>query len=154
MSAPTVPRTTMVHVDTRKVGRRVGYLIAIIVNLVLLWLVNVTPGWQDVPWITYAAGQVVWLVNLSLIAGACANMLYLVFDAWWFKALGELTLALISLVVSVRVLEVFPFDFSAYPFPWELLTRFILVIAIVGSFISAITQVVRLVRGAPSARTG
>jgi hypothetical protein len=53
----------------------------------------------------------------------------------------------VAMVVSVIVLRVFPFDFSAYAFPWELITRVILVIAVIGSGISVLVNLYRVIRG-------
>ena len=57
------------------------------------------------------------------------------------RALG---LAGAFIAATVRIYQVFPFDFSAYEFPWETLTRAILIIAIVGAAISIIVETVRL----------
>jgi len=128
-------------------GTRAGYVIAVIVNLVLWWLINRTPGWQTLPWITDSFEDVLWVVNLSLFASVAANIAYLFFDAPRFKALCQLIISLIGLWASVLMLTIFPFDFTGYSIPWALFARIILVIAVVGSVISVVVQVVRLVRG-------
>ena len=48
--------------------------------------------------------------------------------------------------MSVRLLQVFPFDFSG-GFDWSLIVRILLVIGVVGSFFGAGAAVVRLLRG-------
>ena len=46
------------HTRPAVAGRRAGYAVAIAVNLVLLYLVNVAPGWQAVPFLTESTTEV------------------------------------------------------------------------------------------------
>ncbi|MGA7689481.1 MAG: hypothetical protein WCA29_09675 [Jiangellales bacterium] len=126
-------------------SRRLGYLIAVLVNLGLAYLVNVWPGWQEVPWLTAETRDVLGLVNLSLLAGAVVNLAYIAYDHPWFKALGELVTTGISLAVVVQLYSVFPFDFSAYAFDWSLVARMVLVVAILGTGIGTLASLVRFV---------
>ena len=59
---------------SRPAGRRVGYLIAVVVNAALLFVLNGQPGWQEVPFLTSATSQVLGLVNLSLAVGLAVNL--------------------------------------------------------------------------------
>jgi hypothetical protein len=68
--------------------RRVGYVLGIVVNLVLLYLANVWPGWRAIPFVTEEAAQLIGIVNLSLWAGIVANLIYIGSDRRWVKALG------------------------------------------------------------------
>jgi hypothetical protein len=147
-STPSARRNT-------SASRRLGYLIAILLNLVLAYLVNVWPGWQEVSWLTADTQDVLGVVNLSLLAGAVVNLAYLVYDHPWFKALGDLVTTAIALAVVVQVFAVFPFDFSAYSFDWTAVARVVLIFAIVGTAIgtavSLVLFVVRAVRAAGGA---
>jgi len=46
--------------------------------------------------------------------------------------------------------QVFPFDFSAYEFNWEMLTRVVMVIGIVGTGIAIVVEFLKLARVAAS----
>ncbi len=127
-------------------GRRVGYVVAIVVNVVFFLLVNVWPTWRVVPFLTDAAQELVVLVNLSLIAGLVVNVLNLALDLAWVKAVGEIITSVIALVVVVRFWIVFPFAFPEPGFDWELLTRVVLGVAMAGTIVSVIVQVVVLAR--------
>ncbi len=129
------------------VGRRVGYVIAIIVNLVFYWLINVWPGWEALPFLTADTAEVVPLVNGAIAVTVVANLVYIVVDGTRVKAFGELVINAVSIAVTVTILEVYPFDFSAYAFPWDWLVRFILIVALVGAAISLLVNLFRLVRG-------
>jgi hypothetical protein len=136
--------------------RRVGYVIAAAVNGALLYLVDVWPGWQALPFLTEDTRQVLGLVNLSLIVGLVANVVYLLHDAPWLASLGGLVTTGIGLAVLVRILQVFPFAFRGSGFDVSFLVRFVLVVAIVGSAIGIVVQLVSLVRQVAGgrARTG
>lgn len=127
-------------------SRRVGYAVAIVVNVVFFLLVNVWPTWRVVPFLTEATRELIVLVNLSLIAGVVVNILNLVLDLAWVRAVGEIVTSVIALIVVVRFWIVFPFDFPASGFDWVLVTRVLLGLAMAGTIISVIVQVVVLVR--------
>jgi len=50
-------------------ARRAGYSLAIVFSAALLIVLNGSPGWQAIPFLTSDTAQVLWLVNLSLAAG-------------------------------------------------------------------------------------
>ena len=149
MSAPTTP---VAPSTSRGVGRRIGYTVAILVNLLVFGFINVWPGWEAFDVVTPAAADVVPLVNLSIGAAILVNVVYLFADGVRIKALGEMVTATFTVVVSLAVLDVFPFNFSGYAFPWEWLIRFVLIIAVIGSAISLLVNLWRLIRGPRSAR--
>jgi hypothetical protein len=123
--------------------RRVGYLLAIFISAVLLVILNGSPGWQAIPFLTSDTSQVLWLVNLSLAAGIAANLVYLVYDAPWLKTLGDLVTTGIGLAAAIRIWQVFPFDLSS---GWTTAMRVLLIIAIAGSCIALVVQIVTLAR--------
>jgi hypothetical protein len=127
-------------------ARRSGYAVAVFVNLVIMYLLNVRPGWQAASPLTDATTQVIGLVNLSLLAGVAANMVYVVADGPRVKHLGELTTTTISMVVLVRIWQVFPFDFAASTLPWDTVTRTVLIFALAGTGIAVLVHAVALVR--------
>ena len=126
---------------------------AIIINLLVLGFINTWPGWESFDFVTADAADVVPLVNLSIGVSILANIVYLVVDAPRVKAIGEMVVSAVAMVVSVIVLRVFPFNFSAYAFPWELLTRVVLVIAVIGSGISVLVNLYRAIRGSATLPT-
>lgn len=127
------------------VVRRVGFLIAASVNVLLLLAVNVWPGWRAVPFLTEEFTAVLRLFNFSLVLGAFANILYALFDARWLKAFGEMVVAVVGLNVLARIWSVFPLDLPA-PSTWTHLARFVLLIAMVGAGIALVVNLVTLGR--------
>ncbi|HET8615500.1 MAG TPA: hypothetical protein VFL94_08245 [Actinomycetales bacterium] len=126
-------------------ARRLGYTIALAINAVMLYLVNVSPGWDAVPFLTRDTTQVIGWVNASIAAGIIANAFYIAMDPRWFRAFGEAVVTVIGLVSMVRLWQVFPFAFDDEGIPWHLVVRWLLAIGIVGSVIGVITNLVAFV---------
>jgi hypothetical protein len=124
-------------------ARRAGYCIAIAFSAALLFVLNARPGWQAMPFLTSDAGQVLWLVNLSLAAGIAANVVYLAYDPPWVRSLGDLVTTGVGLAAAIRIWQVFPFALSS---GWSTAVRVLLVVAIAGSCIALVVQIVSLAR--------
>ena len=127
-------------------GRRAGYAVAMTVNLVLLFLVNVAPGWQAVPFLTESTTEVLLLVNLSMAAAVAANAVYSVFDPAWMRALGDAVTTSVGLASLVRIWQVFPFDFDTTSVPWDVVARWVIGLGIFGCVVAIIVALVRLTR--------
>ena len=140
----SAPVTTRRH---SAAARRAGYLVAAAVNLLLLFLVLGWPGWAALPFLTEEFTQVVGLLSASLVVGAVANLVYLVADPPWVRSLGQLVVSGVSLAATVRLLQVFPFDFSGWSFDPSWLVRLLLWLGVLGTVVGMLTELVRLVRG-------
>jgi hypothetical protein len=126
-------------------ARRVGYALAVAINGLLLYGVNVWPGWRVVPFLTEDTTLLLGLVNLSLVAGAIANAVYVVADRTWLKASGDLVTLGIGMAVLVAFWEVFPFDFSDSSLGWATVARVVLIVAMVGTAVGIAVQFVVLI---------
>ena len=80
MSTATTP-TTGQHPGTHArpahrstAASRAGHAVAAIINLVILYLVNVWPGWDAVPFLTQSTTQVIGIVNASLWVSVAAEV--------------------------------------------------------------------------------
>ena len=124
-------------------ARRAGYCIAIACSAAILFVLNARPGWQAMPFLTSDLNQVLWLVNLSFAAGIAVNVVYLAYDPPWLKSAGDLATTGIGLAAAIRLWQVFPFDLSS---GWSTAVRVLLAIAIAGSCIALVTQVISLAR--------
>lgn len=127
-------------------ARRFGYLVAIALNVALLWVVHRWPGWQEASFLTDETTEVLPWVTAQLAVSIAVNALWLVTDPRWLRALGDLVGAVVGLVVALRILDVFPFAFDDGGVPWETWVRFALWVAVVGSAIGIVVHVVALVR--------
>jgi len=126
------------------VARKIGYLVAVLVNGIMLVMVNAYPGWRVLPFLSEDFVSILWLVNLSLVASVMLNLGYLAYDPAWFRSVGQIGVSAIGLVAAVRMWQVFPFDFSTYPFTWTAVIQLLLALAIFGSAVAIVVELVRL----------
>jgi hypothetical protein len=132
---------------------RFGYIVAIAINVVMLVIANNILAWGWLPFLTADFEQLLWLINLSFLATIAANVIYLAYDAPWFKSVCQIGLGGITVAVAVRTYQVFPFDFSNSQFNWEPVTRFVIVLTVIGTVIGMIVEVVKLARGEPASNS-
>ncbi len=139
------PRPDVKSRPTRA-GRRFGYLVAIAVNFGLIAVVNNILDWDVVPFLTADFSRLVGFISISLGLTIAANVAYLAYDPAWFKSLTQIGLLLVSLAVTIRIYQVFPFDFSTYSIAWSQMTRWILIIAMAGTCIGMLVEAGKLLR--------
>lgn len=143
MSAPTHRPSTA--------SRRVGYAVAVVVNGVLWYAINLWPGWDRAPFLTSETRQVLTWINASILVSVAANLVYLARDPRWLKALGDLVTTSVGLVALVTIWQVFPVDVVSDTSGWGLVARVLLLVAIVGSIIGILTNGVTFARHLPVA---
>ena len=127
-------------------SRRVGYVVAALVNGAGLWIVNSLLGWGWPPFLTTGFDQLLPLIDLSLAVTMAVNLLWAWRDPTWLRHLGQIALDAISVAVVVRTWQVFPFDFSGYWSGWAAVGRIVLVVAFFGLLIDMTVRFVALVR--------
>jgi hypothetical protein len=151
-------RPEIAHVPARRSNpkpttRRVGYLVAAVVNGAMLWVANHLLGWGWPLFLTKAFEDLLPWVNVSLVAAITVNLLWTWQDPAWFKHLAQLVLNAISLVVIVRSWQIFPLDFTGYWSGWEALARVALGIACFGVVVDSVTRIVGLTTAARHTQT-
>ncbi len=124
-------------------ARRFGHVLGILVNLLVLYLLNVRPGWSALPFLTADTTLVLGLVNASLWVSVVAEAVYVVRDRGWVRALGDLATTSVGLAALARIWEVFPVDLSP---GWVVVARTLLVVGLVGSVIGVASALWRLIR--------
>jgi hypothetical protein len=129
--------------------RRIGYVVAILVNAAVLYAANQWPGWDVLPFLSDTTPEVLGIVNVSLVVGIILNAVYIAADPPRLRALGDVVTMSIGIAVLARIWQVFPFDFGDPSSPWETVVRVLLVLGIVGSGIGIVVALVTLIRGGP-----
>lgn len=134
---------------TRSVAqRRAGYCASIVVNGVLLYLINVAPGWRIVPFLTSDFSSVLPWINASMVLSIVTGAVCLVIDAPIVKGIGDLLTQCVGLVALVQLWRVFPFETGSNA--WPVVFRVVLAVGIVGTVIGVIvTAVVSLAQLPP-----
>ena len=130
----------------KTVTTRGGNIGSVLVNAVLLWGINIWPGWKVVPFLTADMERVLGIINASLTAGIIANLIFVVIRNRGVMALGNLVVLGIGLAATLRMLEVFPFDFGDSWSGWPVVVRVLLVLGIVGSIIGMVVEIVAMFR--------
>lgn len=130
----------------KTVTTRGGNIGSVLVNAVLLWGINIWPGWKVVPFLTADMERVLGMINASLTAGIIANLIFVVIRNRGVMALGNLAVLGIGLAATLRMLEVFPFDFGDSWSGWPVAVRVLLVLGIVGSIIGMVVEIVAMFR--------
>ena len=127
----------------RRPAPGVGYLVAIAVNTALLYVANNLLAWDVLPFLTSEFGQVLWLIDLSLLATIIVNIVFLGFDPAWLKSVCQIALGGISIAVAFRMYQVFPFDFTSSRFDWGWTTRFVMVLTMVGIATGIVVELIK-----------
>lgn len=140
---------TISRPETRHAARRLGYGIAVIVNVVMLVVAVNILDWGWLGFLTSDYADLVPWISLSLIASIVVNLVYQFEDSPVVRSSGQLSVNLISLFVMYQALHVFPFDFTAYEFNWSIVARIVLILAMVGAGIGMLTEAYRLASHEP-----
>lgn len=130
--------------------RRASYIATVVVNLVLAWVANNLVAWGWFDWLTEDFDQALPAINASFAATIVANVVYMFYDRKLFKKLVDLIPTFLSLRAALVLWRVYPFDFSAYSFNWDAVTRVLLALVVLGTgiglVVSAITAFREIVR--------
>jgi hypothetical protein len=129
----------------QRAGRRVGYMLAIAVNGLLLYLINVAPGWEAWSFLTPEFGDLVRLVDASLVSGLVLSLVTLVVDTPFWRGLRDGVSATFALVVLARLFVIFPFAIDEDSI-WRIVLRAVLGLAMVGAFIGIVAGLGRVAR--------
>jgi hypothetical protein len=93
-------------------ARRSGYVAAAAINLAILWLLLIAPGWERATFLTEDFARLTGLLTASLLAGVVANVVYLVTDPPWLRRLGDAVTAAFACAVLAGTWVIFPFELT------------------------------------------
>ncbi|WP_043794728.1 hypothetical protein [Pseudarthrobacter chlorophenolicus] len=125
---------------------RSGGVGSVLVNAVLLWAINIWPGWRMVPFLAQDMTRVLEAVNAALIAGIVVDLIFVVVRSRGLQALGNLVVLGFGMAALLQLWDVFPFDFGDGWSGWPVVMRVFLALGMVGSAIGAVVEVVALIR--------
>ena len=128
----------------RKREQKSEYLVAIIFNLIFLYIVNNLLNWH-VYFITNAFNDVLWIINLSIIATIIGNALLLLYSPERFRHVIKIVLNIFAFIATYFVYEVFPFNFYNSFYNWGI--NILLILAMIGIVIATIVEIYLLVTG-------
>lgn len=120
------------------------YIGAIIVNLILLYIFNNLLNWH-VYFITNALNDILWIINLSILATILGNALLLWCNPEWFRHIIKIILNIFAFIAVYFIYSVFPFSFNSFLIDWSVTIA--LILAMVGIVIATIIEVSFLIMG-------
>lgn len=126
--------------------RRVGYGVAVIVNVVMLIVVQNLLAWGWPAFLTSDFERVTGIISVSLVASIIFNLAYLWFDPSWFRHGGQVVTGAVSLAVMARVYQVFPFDFTAWSFDPKGAVKVAMVAGMVAVGIAIAVEFLKMIR--------
>ncbi len=131
---PPAARPLRPEADAR-IGATVGYLVAIAVNLALMYVANHLLEW-GVPFLTPKFEAVLWAINLSLGANILGNVIFMLYDARPFKHAMQAVLNVPGFVSAMVLYTIFPWGAG--------LVRIALVVAMIGIGIGTLAELVQV----------
>jgi len=115
---------------------------AIIVNIIILYIVNNLLGWK-ISFIAPTWTQVLFILNVSIVANILANIGFLIYQRGWFRSLAQIILTIIGFVVAYEFYVVFPFIIQT---EWIAIgLKILIILAMVAFVIATIVEVLRLI---------
>ena len=129
---------------SRSAGRA-GAAVAIAVNGVLLYVAENLLQWGVLPFLTDDYNLVLPAIRLTLVATMGANGLRLIFPTRWMSIATDMVSTGFGLSATIRLFQVFPFEFNGADSRWDVLARALLIVAIGGSLIGLLVAPLRLI---------
>ena len=126
----------------KKEQRRAGYIAAIVINIVLIFIFANLLKWE-VPFLTSRFSGVLWAINLSLGVSILVNILFLVIDFAWLRHLGQFIMNIFAIFVLFMIFVIFPFTFAGES--WAVWVKVGLVFVMVAIGIASIVELVKIV---------
>ena len=142
----TIARPNPPTTDDQYPGERFGYLLAAAINAGLLYVAHHLLEWEWLGFLTTEFDKVLGVLTVSMVATIVANLFFFMWSSPPLRALGGLITAGFSFFVAIRMLQVFPFDFSGYEYDWSWVARLSVVFAIVGSAVAAVGSLGKLMK--------
>lgn len=134
--------------DRRRVLSSFGHLVAIAVNLVLLYVVDNLGDWDLLSFLTDDYDQVIGPISVSIIATVIGHVLKIVLPNRRFGFMVDGVVTIFGFYALLRIFQVFPFEFDPDGFRWDLVARFVLVVGLLGSAIGVLVTPLRLLQEA------
>jgi len=128
----------------KKKGKKSEYIIAIVINIILLYIFNNLLNWQ-VYFITNTLNDILWIINLSIIAAIIGNAILLIYSPEWLHHIMKIILNSFAVIALYFIYTVFPFSFNSFLIDWCVVIALIFVM--VGVILATIIELFSLIIG-------
>ena len=124
-----------------KEKNRSDFVAAIIVNIILWFIANNLLNW-NLSFISPTFSQVLGILNLLIITTIIINIIFLFYQATWFRNLLKMVTDILGIMVAYTLLVVFPFILNE---GLALALTVLLVLAMIGCFIGLIIHLLKVI---------
>jgi len=127
-------------------SRRFGYMLSILINGGIYYVINYLPIWNYIPFLNENYKNVLWVANISIGVTVFMYATFLVFNPRWYRSLMQAMTNLFS-IYSIEIFRrVFPLDLSDSAAHWVNIGLLILMAIMVLSSVSEIAAAVKQYR--------
>ncbi len=133
-----------------KEKKTIDFVAAIIGAIIGLVFVNTVPLWSHLTHGVILDGwtNILWAANLSMAVQIIGNLVLVIYRPARLYSLMQAIFAAVGLVSLIVFFNVFPLDFSQIVGSWlNLFFKFILLLAMIGTLIGTIVNLVRTIIG-------
>jgi hypothetical protein len=123
--------------------RRAGYIVAIIVMIVMLYVLDHLREW-GVPFLTPDFDRCLFYIKLAIYVSIGSKALFIIYDHKWFRHLAEVIVNAANALSIIMVYVIFPFDFTNPN--WIKWLKIGLLIIFIITIISIIVELVKGIR--------
>ncbi len=126
----------------RKREEKWGYFGTIIFSLIFYYIVNNLLNWH-IYFITSAFNEVLWIINLSILATIIGNGLLILYSPIRFMHAIKIIINIISFIAVYIVYKVFPFNFYNSFYNWGF--NILLILGLIGIVIAILIEIYLLI---------
>jgi hypothetical protein len=119
--------------------RRGDYVIAIVVNAILLYVFNNLLNW-NIYFITDALNGILWIINISIIAIIILNILQIFYNPLWFRNLMKIFSNIFVFIIIYMLYTVFPISFNI--FYVDISLKFVFLVTLIVIFVLTVIEAV------------
>ena len=102
--------------STPSIGRRIGYIFAIIFMLVFLYLLRHAREWTDILNDNYE--KCLFYIELSIYANILVNVIFIFYDNRWFRHLANAFTSVLGALSMIMIYVFFPLDLDETWVKW------------------------------------
>jgi hypothetical protein len=124
--------------------KRSEYIIAIIVNLILLYIVNNILNW-NLSFISPTFNQILWALNLAIGVSIVGNILFILYNPTWFRHLIKTVMNFFGLIAVYILYKIFPLITNHYYM--FLYYKILFILIMVGLVIAIFFEIFKLFLG-------
>ncbi len=118
------------------------FIIAIIVNLIFLYIFNNLLNWH-INFITTNFQNVLPIINLALGFTIIVNILYIIYHPKWLRDSLQIIINILGFLVIYSLYTVFPFTFNQILITYGL--KFVLIVLMIGVIVATVYLILTLI---------